>query len=130
MHSPARSANGLLASLSAEDFEAIRPHLKTVEHSQDRSLIELGEAVNDVYLPHGGVILLIVVFETGEWVEVAMVGRDSILGVPIAATNAVRISAAAGCARVVRRLLPRARYAAQYRQAWRDRIQEDRKSVV
>src|ERR1700685_1055395 len=49
MPSPALSANGLLASLSAEDFEAIRPHLKTVELAQDRSLIELGEAVKHVH---------------------------------------------------------------------------------
>jgi CRP-like cAMP-binding protein len=95
MHSPARSANGLLASLSVEDFEAIRPHLRTVELSQDRSLMELGEEVKHIYLPHGGVISLIVGLETGERVEVAMVGRDSILGVPaalgvpVAATNAV-----------------------------------------
>jgi CRP-like cAMP-binding protein len=95
MHSVARSANGLSASLSDEDFEAIRPHLKTVELPQDRSLIELGEAVKYVYLPHGGVVSLVVVFETGERVEIAMIGSDSIvgvsaaLGIPVAVTDAI-----------------------------------------
>jgi CRP-like cAMP-binding protein len=95
MNSVARSANGLLASLNADDFEAIRPHLRTVEISQECSLIELGEAITHVYLPHSGVVSLVVGFATGERVEVAMVGRDSIVGVqsalglPIAVTNAV-----------------------------------------
>ena len=95
MHSPARSANGLLASLRDEDFEALRPHLKTAELPQDRTLIEPGETVKHVYLPHAGVVSLVVALETGERVEVAMVGRDSVLGVPaalgvpVATTNAV-----------------------------------------
>lgn len=95
MDSVARSANGLLASLDDDDFEAIRPHLRTVQLSQGRSLLELGEAIEHVYLPHSGVVSLVVGLETGERVEVAMVGRDSIvglsgaLGVAVAATNAV-----------------------------------------
>src|SRR6202051_3478311 len=76
MDSAARPANGLLASLSADDFEAIRPHLRTVELSQERSLFELGETIKQVYLPHTGVVSLIVGLATGERVEVAMIGRD------------------------------------------------------
>lgn len=95
MDSAARSANRLLASLSAEDFEAIRPHLRTVELSPERSLIELGETIKQVYLPHSGVISLIVEMATGERIEVAMIGRDSIvgasaaLGMPVAVTDAI-----------------------------------------
>jgi CRP-like cAMP-binding protein len=95
MDSAARPANGLLASLSADDFEAIRPHLRTVELSQERSLFELGETIKQVYLPHTGVVSLIVGLATGERVEVAMIGRDSIvavsaaLGVPVAVTDAI-----------------------------------------
>jgi CRP-like cAMP-binding protein len=95
MNPLARSANGLLASLDAEDFEAIQPHLRTVQLAQERSLIELGETITQVYLPHSGVVSLVMGFSSGEWVEVAMVGRDSIVGVqsalglPIAVTNAI-----------------------------------------
>jgi CRP-like cAMP-binding protein len=95
MISAARPANGLLASLSDDDFEAIRPHLRTVELSPERPLIELGEAVKQVYLPHSGVASLVVELETGVRVEVAMIGRDSIvgvsaaLGVPVAVTDAI-----------------------------------------
>lgn len=95
MESPVPTRNGLLASLGADDLEAIRPHLRTVELSPERSLFELGETITQVYLPHSGIVSLVVELATGERVEVAMIGRDSIvgasaaLGVPVAVTNAV-----------------------------------------
>jgi CRP-like cAMP-binding protein len=90
-----RPQNVFLESLSPNDFEAIRPHLKTVELSQDLSLIELGQPVTNVYFPHTAVISLVVELEAGERVEVAMVGPDGILGVfaalgePVALINAI-----------------------------------------
>jgi CRP-like cAMP-binding protein len=95
MDSAAPTLNGFLASLSDDDLEAIRPHLRTVEISPERSLIELGEAIKQVYLPHSGGVSLIVELAAGERVEVAMIGRDSIvgasaaLGIPVAVTNAI-----------------------------------------
>jgi CRP-like cAMP-binding protein len=91
----ARSANGFLASLSAEDFEAIRPHLRTVRFSQERLLAKAGDEIQHIYLPHSGVVSSIVKLQTGDRVEVGMVGRDSILGhlsafgEPVAFTTAV-----------------------------------------
>jgi CRP-like cAMP-binding protein len=43
-------------------------------------LIKLGQAVGQAWFPHTAVISLVVELEAGERVEVAMVGRDSILG--------------------------------------------------
>jgi len=91
----ARSANGFLASLSAEDFEAIRPHLRTIQFAQERLLAKAGDEIQHVYLPHSGVVSFIVELETGDRIEVGMVGRDSILGhvsafgEPVAFTTAV-----------------------------------------
>jgi CRP-like cAMP-binding protein len=91
----ARSANGFLASLSAEDFEAIRPHLRTVRFAQQRLLARAGDKIQHIYLPHSGVLSFIVELETGDRIEVGMVGRDSILGhvgafgEPVAFTSAV-----------------------------------------
>ena len=95
MDSAAPTRNGFLASLSADDLEAMRPHLRTVELSPERSLIELGETIMRVYLPHSGGVSLVVELAAGERVEVAMIGRDSIvgasaaLGIPVAVTNAI-----------------------------------------
>ena len=52
--------NQLLASLSAADFELLRPHLKPFVMLQGDLLFEAGDPVNWVYFPHSGVISLVV----------------------------------------------------------------------
>ena len=58
-------------------------------------LIDVGETLTRAYLPHHGVISLVVNLAKGERVQVAMIGRDSILGAfsalgdPIALDSAV-----------------------------------------
>ncbi|QOZ30722.1 Crp/Fnr family transcriptional regulator [Bradyrhizobium sp. CCBAU 53421] len=75
-----RSPNGFLASLSQSDFELIRPHLRTVDLAAESVLIETDEMLKRTYMPHKGVISLVVKLARGERVQVAMVGRDSIYG--------------------------------------------------
>jgi CRP-like cAMP-binding protein len=75
-----RSPNGFLSSLSADDFELVRPHLRTVELAQEAVLAEVDEPLTRAYLPHRGVISLVVSLAKGEHVQVAMIGRDSIFG--------------------------------------------------
>jgi CRP-like cAMP-binding protein len=94
MNPVARSASGFLASLSADDFEAIRPNLRTVELSQERLLIEAGDAIEHVYLPHSGVVSHVVELETGDRVEVGMIGRDGVLGGLAALGEAVALTSA------------------------------------
>jgi hypothetical protein len=95
MGSVARSPNGFLSALSADDFELIRPHLRTTDLTSELVLVEVGEALTRAYLPHNGVISLVVKLAKGEHVQVAMVGRDSVfgsfsaLGDPTALTSAV-----------------------------------------
>ncbi len=80
MDSAPRSPNGFLSALSADDFELIRPHLRTVDLVQEFVLIEADETIKRAYLPHKGVISLVVRLAKGEHVQVAMIGRDSIFG--------------------------------------------------
>ncbi len=80
MNSAPRSQNGFLSSLTADDFELIRPHLRTADLTQDMVLVEVDEALKRAYLPHKGVISLVVKLARGEHVQVAMIGRDSIFG--------------------------------------------------
>ena len=93
MDSEARSQNGLLRSLSADDFEALRPHLRTVPLTQSRVLLKVGDPITQVYLPHSGVISLFVELDQGDRIEVAMIGRDSVLNLAqvdtVAITNAI-----------------------------------------
>jgi CRP-like cAMP-binding protein len=80
MDSAPRSPNGFLAALAADDFELIRPHLRTVDLVQETVLVEVDETLKRVYLPHRGVISLIVRLAKGEHIQIAMIGRDSIYG--------------------------------------------------
>jgi hypothetical protein len=69
-----------LSSLTADDFELIRPHLRTVDLVQQLTLLEVDETLKRAYLPHKGAISLVVKLSKGEYVQIALIGRDSILG--------------------------------------------------
>jgi CRP-like cAMP-binding protein len=90
-----RTANGFLSALTADDFELIRPHLKTADLLPDSVLVETGDRLRQAWLPHRGVISLVVNLSKGEHVQVAMTGRDGIFGVfssladPVALNSAV-----------------------------------------
>lgn len=94
MDSSSRPPNGFLSSLSADDFELIRPHLRTVDLIQDSVLVGAGETLKRAYMPHRGVISLVVNLAKGEHVQVAMVGRDSIFGVFSSLGDATALNAA------------------------------------
>ena len=80
MEATVHSPNGFLSALSADDYELIRAHLRTVDMARDAVLVETGEVLKRAYFPHRGVISLVVKLARGEHVQVAMIGRDSLLG--------------------------------------------------
>jgi CRP-like cAMP-binding protein len=80
LDSAPRSPNGFLSALTADDFELIRPYLRTADLGQEVVLVEVDETLKRAYLPHRGVISLVVKLARGEHVQIAMVGRDSIFG--------------------------------------------------
>ncbi|MCA1457462.1 Crp/Fnr family transcriptional regulator [Bradyrhizobium sp. BRP22] len=80
MSGSSRPSNHLLQTLPAAEFELLRPHLATVDLAKHAVLFEAGAPIGDVYLPHGGMVSMIVSFAEGETVEVAKIGRDSIVG--------------------------------------------------
>lgn len=94
MDSAPRSPNGFLSALGADDFELIRPHLRTVDLVPESMLVEVGEPLKRAYLPHRGVISLIVKLAKGENVQVAMIGRDSVFGSLSALGDATALNSA------------------------------------
>jgi CRP-like cAMP-binding protein len=94
LDSVSRPPNGFLSALSASDFELIRPHLRTADLTQDMVLVEIDETLKRAYLPHKGVISLVVKLARGEHVQIAMVGRDSIFGAFSALGDAVALNSA------------------------------------
>ncbi|TPQ29193.1 Crp/Fnr family transcriptional regulator [Bradyrhizobium guangdongense] len=80
MELTARPPNGFLSALSADDYELIRAQLRTVDLPHEAVLVETGDILKRAYFPHRGVISLVVKLAKGEHVQVAMIGRDSLLG--------------------------------------------------
>ena len=74
-----KSPNRLLASLPADAFSAISPHLKIVELKFGEVVAEAGSPIRQVYFPYSGVISLVVELDVGAMIETAMVGRDGVL---------------------------------------------------
>jgi CRP-like cAMP-binding protein len=84
--------NRPLAALAPGERERLRPHLTEVFLPTKRVLFEQGGPIDAVYFPLGGVISLVIPLENGAIVEVATIGNEGIVGVPLApgGTLAVR----------------------------------------
>jgi CRP-like cAMP-binding protein len=87
-----RPPNRLLQSLSAADFEVMQPHLQDVELNRESLLVEAGAALTHVFLPHSGIVSLVVSLSEGQAVEVAMIGRDGIVGAAEALGDAISLT--------------------------------------
>jgi CRP-like cAMP-binding protein len=74
-------SNAILASLSASDASALRPHLKATHLQQKTVLYEAGDLIDAVYFPITACVSLVVTLATGETTEGAMVGRDGAIGI-------------------------------------------------
>jgi CRP-like cAMP-binding protein len=87
-----KSPNRLLASLPADAFSAISPHLKIVELKFGEVVAESGSPIRQVYFPYSGVISLVVELEVGAMIETAMVGRDGVLNAASALDGKVSLN--------------------------------------
>lgn len=74
------SSNSVLNALPAPDIAVLRPHLRTVDLPQETILFEVGDAIHQVYFPHSGIVSLVVSLASGETIESAMIGRESLVG--------------------------------------------------
>jgi CRP-like cAMP-binding protein len=87
-------SNAILASLSAGDVAALRPHLRATHLTQKTVLYEVGDRIKAVYFPISAVISLVVTLATGEMTEAAMVGKDGAIGIASALDGKVALSRA------------------------------------
>jgi CRP-like cAMP-binding protein len=76
--------NILLASLPASAYRDILPRLKPVTLALGEVLYEPGQPMAHVYFPQTCLVSLIVVLEDKLPLEVALVGREGMVGVPLA----------------------------------------------
>lgn len=79
-----QNANRLLATLTREEYERLAPNLKRVSLQRGEIVYKAGDAVRFVYFVGSGMLSLFSTTEEGETIEVAMIGREGVTGVPSA----------------------------------------------
>lgn len=79
--SPVR--NGLLAALPPEDLARLWPCLRPVELPLDQILYPADGIIEAVLFIESGMVSLIATLENGEQVEVGVVGREGLAGLPL-----------------------------------------------
>jgi CRP-like cAMP-binding protein len=85
--------NEILLSMSAREFNLIRPYLQFVDLEQHRILYEPHKKLKFMYFPNRGLISLVVVLKTGRTVEAGIVGKEGASGTALSAgvsTSALR----------------------------------------
>jgi CRP-like cAMP-binding protein len=73
-------ANRLLAVLEPNDLAALEPHLEIVALAKGAVLYEAGETIRYTYFPHDAIVSLVEVMEDGRVAEVALFGREGLVG--------------------------------------------------
>jgi CRP-like cAMP-binding protein len=75
--------NQLLAALPRREYERLRPHLKLVSLQLSEVIYEAGATIRYVYFPHHSMISLLSLGMNGETVEVGVIGREGMVGLPV-----------------------------------------------
>jgi CRP-like cAMP-binding protein len=78
-----RIANRLLASLPKKDYQALARHLEEVPLVFEEILYQPSLTISDVYFPNSGIISLLAAVNGRSTLEVGLVGKEGILGLPI-----------------------------------------------
>lgn len=78
-----RSANKLLASLADGDFALLKPHLESVTLGLRKNLERPNRRIDAVYFPEAGFASVVAVQSSGKEVEVGLIGREGMTGLPI-----------------------------------------------
>ena len=80
---PTSVKNRLLASLPREEYERIQPYLEPVVLDFKRELYQPNVPIEFVYFPLEGVCSLLSLTSEGELIEVATVGNEGMIGLPV-----------------------------------------------
>jgi|SRR5579862_4934361 len=73
----------ILLSLPDEEYDLLRPHLEPVDLPQYRVLHEAGEKIEYSYFLNHGMCSLVAMARDGRSVEVGIVGKEGMVGMPL-----------------------------------------------
>ena len=97
--------NRILATLPAEEYVRLMRHFEYVELLPGEIIYRPEETMTHVYFPLSGTISLVVVLANGAEAEVGVIGREGLLGLPVAfgtdsAPLAALVQTPGGCVRM------------------------------
>ena len=75
--------NQLLAALPVAELERWLPQLEAVEMTLGQVLYEAGDTLTHVYFPTNAIVSLLYVMENGSSAEIAVVGKEGIVGISL-----------------------------------------------
>lgn len=81
--------NRILSSLPHEDLKRVLPQLTPVRLERGEVVYITGDRIRDCYFLNRGLLSLLSATETGSTVEVAMVGNEGIVGLPVILKNRI-----------------------------------------
>lgn len=77
---PREVKNQLLASLPAEEYQRLRPHLQLIPLMIGQTLQRANQPIEWVYFPYHTLISLLTTMEDGATIEVGMISREGFVG--------------------------------------------------
>jgi len=77
-------ANSLLAALPRKDYSRLRSRLEQVELDFGEVLYEPGETIRHIYFPSDSIVSLLTLVDHHQALEVGLVGREGMVGIPLA----------------------------------------------
>jgi CRP-like cAMP-binding protein len=81
--SPRPTRNLILTALPADEYDRLAVYLEPLSLPQGSVLCEHGQAIREVYFPDSGMVSLLSTTNEGAIIEVAMVGNEGMIGMPI-----------------------------------------------
>jgi CRP-like cAMP-binding protein len=76
--------NVILLAIPHDEYLSLRPYLEFAELTQQQILHEPGEKIEFAYFLNSGMASLVVLTRDGRSVEVAIVGKEGVVGTPLA----------------------------------------------
>ena len=81
--SPNVVGNRIVAALPREEYKRLLPYLEPVSLSFKKYLYQSQALIEHVYFPNSGVVSMLNVMEDGGTVEIATVGNEGMVGIPV-----------------------------------------------
>jgi CRP-like cAMP-binding protein len=75
--------NRLLFALAREEYALLFPYLERVQLAQGKVLYEADDTITYAYFPLSGMVSLLATTEGGRMIEIAEVGTEGVIGLPV-----------------------------------------------